>query len=187
MFRWFSKSAKSSSNTYNEKDNQSTVSQEDFKGLQRSLRKLSTGIEEHIDALRGFDERVEEVKGIATIQESAWIGVLDRLYQVHEALRSEDHRLAGELLVELTEIEGLARLTPIAEYECSIDPTECQAVATVDVEESEHGMVQSIVRQGYRRPNGSLVREAVVILGRSNGVIRNDTTRKLDIKEVSNG
>jgi len=183
MFRWFSRP----SSPPPAEGQQSLLTQEDIKGLQRTLRKLSTSVEEHVEALRGFDERVEEVKGLSLIPESAWMGVLDRLYQIYEALKSEDHRLANELLYELREIEVLARLTPTAEYGDTIDPTECQAVATVDVKESQHGLVMSIVRQGYRRPNGSLVREAIVILGRFNAGLREDSRRSLEVKEISNG
>jgi len=168
------------------------LSQEDIKGLHRTLRKLELRIEEHVDVLGGFAERVEEVKGISSLKESVWLGVVDRLYQLHEALRSEQHRLACELLVDIVEIEDLVQLTPIAHYEYSIDPTECQAVATVNVDASEHGFVKSIVRQGYRRPNGALVREAVVILGRSNGIARGDVIEAIEDEvkteeEVSNG
>lgn len=183
MFRWFSNPPAAPPN----EEQQSCLTQDDIKGLQRTLRKLSTSVEEHVEALRGFDEQVQEVKGLSSIQEPAWITVLDRLYQLYEALDSEDHRLASELFHELREIEVLARLTPIAQYEDTIDPTECQAVATVDVEESRHGVVMSIVRQGYRRPNGSLVREAVVVLGRFNAGFREESGRSLKVKEIGNG
>jgi hypothetical protein len=184
MCAWFSKFAKP---RVEKNSTPPPLSKEDFKGLQRTLRKLNTGIEEHVEALSCFDDRIKEVKGISTLQESAYLSVIDRLYQLHEALKAEHHRLAGELFAEVVEIERLARLSPTAQYDHPIDPTECQAVATVDVEESGHGMVQSIVRQGYRRPNESLVREAVVILGRKNNAFRDKAKKEVDSKEVSNG
>lgn len=143
------------------------LSREEYSSLLRALRKVALTTEEQVTQIQSLDAGLQVAMKVANLQESDWLSVLDRLYQLFEVLRLEENRWADELMTQISALERLARFHEIASLGNTIDPTECQVVSTVLENSEEHGTVHSIVRQGYKRPDGSIVREAVVILVRN--------------------
>jgi molecular chaperone GrpE (heat shock protein) len=63
-------------------------------------------------------------------------------------------------------LEESAGLSPIARQGASYDPIHSTVAGVHESSDIEEGHVHAIVRQGWRRDDGSVVRQAVVVVGK---------------------
>lgn len=136
----------------------------------RQLRRLVLVEDEKRESLRKLEGKLDQViEGVVTTRksldiEARMLEVLDRLSRTSGILGREQvsaHKLVREAFLDLAEI---AQVKPVGMHGETYPELGCKVIGVVESLLDPPGTIVEIVRQGYVRGDGSLVRESHVIV-----------------------